>query len=88
MWYGLRTFDAQGIKILKIFFRFLLFYFVFEADKKLIYKCKIMFLDEFGKTIYILIINNSILTFGIVSSIKCINLTKSPDDANDLKFAR
>ena len=47
-----------------------------------------MFLDEFGKTIYILIINNSILTFGIVSSIKCINLTKSPDDANDLKFAR
>ena len=88
MWYDLRTFDAQEIKILKIFFRFLLFYFVFEADKKLIYKCKIMFLDEFGKTIYILIINNSILTFGIVSSIKCINRTKSPDDANDLKFAR
>ena len=84
----MRTFDAREIKILKKFFHFLLFYFAFEADKKLIYKCKIMFLDEFGKTIYILIINNSILTFGIVSSIKCINLTKSPDDANDLNFAR
>ena len=53
MLYDLKIFDVPGVKILKIFFHFQGFYYFFEVGKKLIYRCKIKFLDEFQRTKYI-----------------------------------